>query len=159
MADGDARRPVVLFLCTGNSARSQMAEAFLKALAGHRFEVLSAGLEPTEVHPLTVRVMREAGIDITGQYAKGLGQFLGRVAVNVAVFVCARAEERCPTVWPWALGRLSWPFDDPAACAGTDDARLEMFRRVRDQIRAKIVAWLNEPPYAAAETGRPTPVG
>jgi arsenate reductase len=138
------RKKVVLFLCTHNSARSQMAEAFLREYAGDRFEALSAGLEPTEVHPLAVRVMREVGIDIAGSPSKSVLEYLGRRTVHVAVFLCPAAEEACPTNWPWALGRLSWPFNDPAATGGTEEERLRAFREVRDKIERRIRDWLGD---------------
>jgi protein-tyrosine-phosphatase len=97
MAEENTRKPVVLFLCTGNSARSQMAEAFLKKYASDRFEVLSAGMDPVGIHPLTIRVMNEVGIDMSGQYSKGVSQFLGKQVVHCAIFVCDRAEKSCPT--------------------------------------------------------------
>src|SRR5664280_2052023 len=90
----------VLFLCTGNSARSQMAEAFLRKYAGDRFEVHSAGLEPKDLNPLTVRVMEEAGFDMSGHRSKGIGEYLGKVLFQYLITVCDDAEKNCPTVWP-----------------------------------------------------------
>ena len=139
-----ASKPVVLFLCTHNAARSQMAEAFLRKLAGDRFEVHSAGLVPTEIHPLTVRVMEEIGISMQGQCAKSLRQFLAKVAAHFAIMVCDPVETDCPTRWPGAKAMLSWPFEDPAAFAGTEEQRLAKFRAIRDQVQARIVAWLKE---------------
>ena len=135
-------KPVVLFLCTGNSARSQMAEAFLRKHAGNRYEVLSAGTEPKGINPLTIRVMDEIGISMEGHRSKSLGEFLGKVQVLYAITVCERAEKACPGVWPFTLNRLFWPFDDPAACEGSEEDRLRKFRGVRDQIEAKIREWL-----------------
>jgi len=144
----------VLFLCTANSARSQMAEAFLREYGGHSFEVYSAGLEPTEIHPWAVRVMKEVGIDMAGHHAKGLSQFLGgRLTVNYAVFVCEKADRACPFLWPGALARLSWPFEDPVAGEGTEDEKLARFRSVRDQIEQRIKSWLAETPLPADSTG------
>ncbi len=137
-------KPAVLFVCTHNAARSQMAEALLRKRAADYFDVYSAGSAPTQIHPLTIRVMQEIGIDVSGQQAKPLRQYLGKLAINYAIFVCQNAEERCPTLWPSALTRLSWPFDDPTGSIGTDEERMARFRAVRDQIDAKIVAWLNE---------------
>jgi arsenate reductase len=137
-------KKAVLFLCTANSARSQMAEAFLRKYAGDRFEAHSAGLEPTEVHPLTVQVMREAGIDMAGHHAKSLSRFLGKLTVHYAVFLCDRAERACPFVWPSAIAHLSWPFDDPAAGEGSEEEKLARFRSVRDQIEQRIKGWLAE---------------
>lgn len=137
-------KPIVLFLCTGNSARSQMAEAFLRHYADDRVEVHSAGLEARGMHPLTVRVMREVGIDVSGQRSKAVREYLGKLAVRLAITVCLPAEANCPIIWPNALGHLSWPFDDPAADDGSDEEKLARFRVVRDQIRSKIVDWLAE---------------
>lgn len=138
-------KPAVLFLCTNNAARSQMAEALLRTKAAEAFDVYSAGTDPKPaIDPLTVRVMREVGIDVSGQHPKGLLEYLGRLPVRVAISVCPRAEDKCPTLWPGALARLEWPFEDPAACAGSDEERLEKFRAVRDQIDRKITDWLTQ---------------
>ena len=134
-------KPRVLFLCTGNSARSQMAEAFLRQYVGDRFEVYSAGLEPKGIHPLTRQVLAEVGLDISGQTSKDLGQFLGQVHFGYLITVCSNAEARCP-VFPGMGFRLHWPFDDPAASTGSAVAQLAGFRRVRDEIAARIQAWL-----------------
>jgi len=137
--------PRVLFLCTANSARSQMAEALLRKHAGDRFEVHSAGLEPKEINPYTRRVLAEIGLDMAGQWAKGLDTYLGKMHFNYLITVCARAEERCP-VFPGMGERLHWPFDDPAAVEGSDEEKLAAFRRVRDQIEARILEWLKQMP-------------
>jgi len=135
----------VLFLCTGNSARSQMAEAFLRHFAGDRFEVYSAGLEPKGIHPLTRQVLAEAGLDISGQTSKALSQFLGTMPFGYLITVCSNAEARCP-VFPGVGARLHWPFDDPVAVEGDTAERLATFRRVRDAIAARIKAWLETNP-------------
>jgi arsenate reductase len=96
-------KPLVLFVCTHNAARSQIAEALLRKHAGHRFEVASAGLEPTEVHPLTRHVLTEVGIDPCGLSVKGTKEFLGKVAVRYAIIVCTEAEKHCPRVFPFTL--------------------------------------------------------
>lgn len=137
-------RPVVLFLCTGNSARSQMAEAILRAKAGERFEAASSGLDPKGVNPLTLRVLSEAGIDASGLYSKSSGDFLGKVAVRYAVIVCEKANQHCPRIYPFAAQTLYWPFEDPAAAEGTEDERLEKFREVRDLVAARIDEWLGD---------------
>jgi arsenate reductase len=137
--------PNVLFLCTGNSCRSQMAEAFLREYGGDRFNSLSAGTHPAErVHPLAVQVMAEKGIDISQQQPKNVGQFLGRLAVRHLIIVCAGANEKCPRIFPGMMNRMFWPFDDPAAFVGSEAATLEEFRIVRDQIEARIKDWLKE---------------
>lgn len=132
----------VLFLCTHNSARSQMAEGLLRHFAGDRIEVASAGTEATGVRPLAVRAMTEIGIDIRSQTSKTLDRFLGE-RWDYVITVCDSANEACP-VFPHASTRLHWSFDDPSAATGTDDQRLAVFRRVRDEIRARIETWLAE---------------
>jgi len=132
----------VLFLCTGNSARSQMAEAFLRKYAGDRFEAHSAGLEPKGMNPLTIQVMKEAGIDVSGQRSKGISEYLGKVLFQYLITVCDDAEKNCPTVWPGVNVRLHWSFEDPAKFEGTIDQKLDKFRQVRDLIDASVKAWL-----------------
>jgi arsenate reductase len=131
----------VLFLCTGNSARSQMSEAFLRKYGGEMFEVHSAGLEPTVINPFTVKVLEEVGIDTSNQHAKSLVIYLGKTHFSYLITVCANAEERCP-VFPGMGTRLHWPFEDPAAFVGSDEEKTEIFREIRDQIEAKIKSWL-----------------
>jgi arsenate reductase len=138
------QKPVVLFLCTGNSARSQIAEAFLRRYAGDVFDAQSAGLDPKPVNPLTVEVMKEIGVDISSARSKDSAEFLGKVAVRYAVFVCSNAEERCPRLWPFTGRRLYWPFVDPAAATGTHEEKLAVFRDVRNQIDHQIIEWLKE---------------
>jgi arsenate reductase len=139
-------KPNVLFLCTGNTARSQMAEAFLKKYAGDRFEVFSAGYNPQEINPLTRKVMADKGFDLSGQYAKGVGDFLGKMSIRYLIIVCGQAETTCPKTFPGVLFRLFWPFDDPAAANGSEEEKLEAFRRARDQVDQKIQTWLKENP-------------
>jgi arsenate reductase len=134
----------ILFLCTGNSCRSQMAEAFLRKYAGQSFEVYSAGLEPKSIHPLTVKVMDEIGVDISSQTAKSVKVYLGKVLFQYLITVCDEAEKNCPTVWPGVNVRLHWSFEDPAAATGSEEEQLAVFRKVRDQIEAKIKTWLEE---------------
>jgi arsenate reductase len=121
-----------------------MAEAFLKQYAPDQFEVYSAGLEPRGIHPLTVRVMGERGLDISDQRSKGLREFLGRLTVHIAIIVCQSAEPGCPSLWPGTLRRLEWPFEDPTACEGAEEERLGKFRAVRDQIEQRIKQWVDE---------------
>jgi len=142
MSEGH-KKPRVLFLCTGNSARSQMAEAFLRKHAGDRFEVHSAGLEPKGIHPLTRQVMEEVGLPLDGQRSKSLDEYFMKVQIGYLITVCSNAETRCPTM-PGVGVRLYWPFEDPAAFEGTEEERLAKFRQVRDQIEARILAWLDE---------------
>jgi arsenate reductase len=132
----------VLFLCTGNSCRSQMAEAFLRQYGADHFEAHSAGLEPKGLNPLTAQVMAEIGIDISSQTSKGVDTYLGKVLFQYLITVCDDAEKNCPTVWPGVNQRMHWSFQDPAAFEGTDDEKLAKFREVRDLIEKKIKEWL-----------------
>ena len=126
----------VLFLCTHNSARSQMAEGLLRGLAGDRFEVFSAGTEVTHVRPQAIKVMKELGIDISGQESKTLERYLGE-PFDYVITVCDDANEACP-FFPGARRRLHWSFEDPAAAEGSEEQRLGVFRKVRDQIKGRI---------------------
>jgi len=132
--------PRVLFLCTHNSARSQMAEGWVRALADDRFEVASAGTEATRLHPLAIRAMAEVGVDIAGHGSKTLDRYSG-VAWDWVITVCDDANERCP-VFPGRARRLHWSFDDPSRATGADDERLRVFRRVRDEIATRIREWM-----------------
>ena len=134
----------VLFLCTGNSARSQMAEAFLRRYAPHAFEAHSAGLEPAGIHPLTVKVMEEVDIDMKAHRSKHLKEYMGKTMFAYLITVCGHADANCPAVFPGVGKRMHWEFDDPAAFEGTDEERLNVFRRVRDEIREQILVWLRE---------------
>jgi arsenate reductase len=127
----------VLFLCTGNSARSQMAEALLREKAGERFEAFSAGLEPTEVHPMAIAAMVEIGVDISAQRSKSLAEYLGTERFGYLITVCDHAAANCP-MFPGIASRLHWSLVDPAAAEGDDDERMALFRRVRDQLAALI---------------------
>jgi arsenate reductase len=135
----------VLFLCTGNSCRSQMAEAFLRKYGDGRYETFSAGLEPKPVNPFTIRVMQEIGMDISGQRSKGVSEYLGKVLFQYLITVCDDAEKNCPTIWPGINKRIHWSFEDPAAFEGTDDEKIAKFREIRNQIEQKIRAWLASP--------------
>jgi arsenate reductase (thioredoxin) len=136
-------RPRVLFLCTHNSARSQMAEGFLRTLAGDRFEAGSAGTEKTAVNPLAIRVMAELGIDIGAQTSKRY-EDVASPPWDYLITVCDDANERCPYV-PGSVERLHWSFEDPSRATGGEEQRLAVFRRVRDQIRERLTAWLKAP--------------
>jgi arsenate reductase len=126
----------VLFLCTGNSARSQMAEGWLNALGSGKWKAQSGGVFPSYVHPLAIRVMEEMGIDISRQTSKSMSQFLKK-AFDYIITLCDEAAQSCPA--PLGQGkRLHWPLEDPAAAIGTIDERLVVFRRTRDEIKRKI---------------------
>ena len=134
-------KPNVLFLCTGNSARSQLAEGLLRALAGDHFEVFSAGTEPKgRILPEVQEAMREVGIDISSQWSKSVTEYLGKKIFAYVITVCADAEENCPAVFLNMGTHEHWPFDDPAKAA--DEDRLARTRRVRDQIEHRLRTWL-----------------
>lgn len=135
-------RERVLFLCTHNSARSQMAEGWLRTLAGDRYEAASAGTEATRVHPLAARAMAEVGVDLGGHTSKTMDGFVGQDWAWV-VTVCDAAHERCP-LFPGAARRAHRSFDDPSRAMGSEDERLDAFRRVRDEIRQWLTDWLDE---------------
>jgi arsenate reductase len=134
----------VLFLCTGNSARSQMAEAFLRKYGGESFEAHSAGLEPKGLNPYTVQVMEEIGIPLDGHTSKDLRVYLGHVNFGYLITVCDHAEKNCPTTFLGMSHRLHWSFEDPAAFEGSHEEKLAKFRQVRDQIQNKVQQWLAE---------------
>ncbi len=136
-------KPKVLFLCTGNSARSQLAEGLLRALAGEQYEIFSAGTEPKgSILPEVQEVMREVGIDISAQWSKSVTEYLGKTHFSHVITVCADAEENCPAVFLNMGTHDHWPFDDPAKF--DEGTRLDSTRRVRDQIENRLRLWLNE---------------
>jgi arsenate reductase (thioredoxin) len=132
----------VLILCTGNSARSQMAEGLWRHEGGDRCEVFSAGTRPSQVRPEAIAVLAEIGIDISGQRSKSVDEFIGQ-PLDLVITVCDNAKEACP-VFPGRTRRLHWPFEDPAGTQGSEDERKAAFRRVRDQIRKRVQAFLAE---------------
>jgi arsenate reductase (thioredoxin) len=134
----------VLFLCTGNSCRSQMAEAFLRKYAGQYFEAYSAGLEPKPINPYTIQVMDEIGTDISAQTSKNVDVYLGKVLFKYLITVCDDAEKNCPVIWVGVNTRIHWSFEDPAKFEGSAEEKLAKFREVRDQIQARIGTWLAE---------------
>jgi arsenate reductase len=132
----------ILFLCTGNAARSQMAEAFLRKFANDYFEVYSAGLEPKGINPLTIQVLEEKGLDLSQHASKSVQEYLGKVHFHKLITVCDDAEKNCPTVWPGVNERMHWSFEDPAAFEGAEEEKIKKFRVIRDQIEQKILEWL-----------------
>jgi arsenate reductase len=138
------KRTKVLFLCTGNSARSQMAQAFLNHFAGDRFEAYSAGLEPKGIHPYTRKVMEEVGLDLMEHTSKHLSEYMGKVHFGYLITLCSDADEKCPSTFPGMGRRLHWAFEDPAAFQGTDEETLEKFRQVRDQIERRVKEWVED---------------
>lgn len=138
-------KPKFLFLCTGNSARSQMGEAFLRAYAGEHFDVFSAGLEPKgEIHPLVRKVMAEIGLPMEGQHSKSVHDYLGKLAFSYTVTVCGDAEEKCPRVFLSMGKHMFWPFQDPATLEGSEEEILPRVREIRDGMSEKIQSWLRE---------------
>jgi arsenate reductase len=126
----------VLILCTGNSARSQMAEGMLRRIAGDRFDVYSAGTIASFVRPQAIRAMEEIGIDIGSQRSKSVDEFAGQ-SFDYVITVCDNAKQNCP-VFPGKTERIHWSFDDPAEATGSEDDVMSVFRRVRDEIRQRL---------------------
>lgn len=133
----------VLILCTGNSARSQMAEGLLRHGAGDRFEVFSAGTDPSQVRPEAIAVMEELGIDISRHRSKSVDEFAGQ-EFDYVITVCDNAKESCP-VFPGRAERIHWSFDDPATVQGSEEERKAVFRRVRDEIADRLKCLLRTP--------------
>jgi arsenate reductase len=137
----------VLIVCTGNSARSQIAEGLIRHEAGERFDVFSAGTQPTQVRKEAVQVMRELEIDISAHRSKPLTEFAGQ-EFDFVITVCDKAREECP-VFSGAPERLHWPFEDPAAFTEIGEARLHAFRKLRDKIHARVMVFLGEGAYGS----------
>ena len=129
-------RKRVLILCTGNSARSQMAEGLLRDIAGDKFEVASAGVAPSQVRPEAVAVMSEIGIDISGHRSKSVDEFTGQ-SFDYVITVCDNANKQCP-MFPGKTERIHWSVEDPAADKGDEQAKLTVYRRVRDELRERL---------------------
>jgi arsenate reductase (thioredoxin) len=139
-----AAKPRVLFVCTHNVARSQIAEVLLRHYAGEHFEALSAGHSPTEVHPLTRQVLADIGFNASELQAKSLDLFFAKTSIAYAILVCDPAEDGCPRLYPFALQTLYWPFDDPTQAQGSMEERIHAFCTVRDQIQRRVEEWLEE---------------
>ncbi len=140
----------VLFLCTGNSARSLMAEALLRHHAADAFDVYSAGTMPRGVNPLALRVLHEIGVSTECLRSKALTEYRGKLAIRYLIVVCAGADRACPTPWPGIRERLFWRIEDPAKCEDTPDDPLERFREIRDEIDERIADWLDTHSSASA---------
>lgn len=140
----------VLFLCTHNSSRSQMAEGLLRARSGSAFQVFSAGTEPRTVHPLAIKAMQEIGIDIRDQKAKGIEAFASEPPMDLVITVCHEAQETCP-IFPNARHQVHWGFPDPSRVTGTEEERLAAFRHIRDLIAVKIAQFLERTPASSFE--------
>ncbi len=135
-----AEKPLILILCTGNSCRSHLAEGLLRAAAGDILTVASAGSQPAGyVHPMAIQVMREIDLDISTHTSKHLSEFLSG-KIETVITVCGHADQACP-VFPGQVNRHHWPFDDPAHAPGTDEEKLAVFRRVRNEIRRTFTAY------------------
>jgi len=136
-------KPLVYFLCTGNSCRSQMADGFLNALGGHLYEVKSAGLEAHGLNPRAVQAMAEAGVDISSNESNVIDpEILNRAAYVITL--CGHADEHCPVISNPNVIKWHWGFDDPAKAAGTEDEVLVQFRKVRDAIKARVERFVQE---------------
>lgn len=147
-------KPRVLFLCTGNSCRSQMAEGWPRHLAGDRFDVASAGTHPVGLNPGAVEAMREVGVDISRHASKKMDQFLGE-RFDYVITVCDSAKEACPS-FPWAASMLHWSFDDPAATQGSPEKRRQVFRRVRNEIETQLRSFIAST-TTVGRRGHPSP--
>jgi arsenate reductase (thioredoxin) len=136
----------VLFVCTGNTCRSQMAEGLLREMGGERFEPVSAGVShESVVNPYAIKVMQEIGLDISGQKPEALETYLENREVSFVIVVCGNAQQSCPVVWPGLdqNHRFFWPLDDPADARGTEEEILAVYRKTRDELKLKITAWLD----------------
>jgi len=130
----------ILFLCTGNSCRSQMAEGFARKMLPKNIEIFSAGLEPKSVHPMAVKVMQEAGIDISQQRSKNISE-IPIDKIDLVVTLCGDAAERCP-IFPGKVKKIHWSLDDPAKVQGSQEEIIKIFRKVRDKIKSYIISYL-----------------
>ena len=133
----------VIFLCTGNSSRSQIAEAILRKYAGDRFNVYSAGFDAQKINQYTIKVLEEQGYDLSSHTSKNLSQFLEKVHFDIVITLCSQAEKLCPII-PGVKTRMHWPFDDPITFEGSDDEIMAKFRELLNQIELKIKEWLKE---------------
>ncbi len=133
-------RKGIIFLCTGNSCRSQMAEGFAKKMLPKNMEIFSAGMEPKSVHPVAVKVMQEVGIDISQQKSKNISEVLID-KIDLVVTLCGDAAERCP-IFPGKVERIHWEIEDPAKARGSDKEIAIVFRKVRDNIKSYIISYL-----------------
>jgi arsenate reductase len=133
----------LIIICTGNSARSQMAEAIFRRYAGQHYTVYSAGLDAHGINPYTIRIMEELGYDLGTHTSKNLSEYYGKISFDTVITVCSNAEQNCPTI-PGVKNKLHWPFEDPATAKGSDEEIMDKFRDVRDQIENKIKEYLKE---------------
>ncbi|MBI3991205.1 MAG: arsenate reductase ArsC [Candidatus Omnitrophica bacterium] len=134
----------ILILCTGNSARSQMAEGFFKYFTGNEFEIFSAGVKPVPINPLAIEVMKEAGVDISKHRSKSVDEFSSQ-QFDYVITVCDNARQACP-VFPGKYKKMHWSFEDPACAEGTKEEKLNIFRKTRDEIKNNVVNFLGHLP-------------
>ena len=130
----------ILFLCTGNSARSQIAEGFLRHMAGDKFEVYSAGVKPTQVNPLSIKVMAEVGVDMSKHRSKSAMEFIGQ-KFDYVITVCDNAKQTCP-VFPGHYEKLHWSLEDPAEAEGSEEDKLKVFRKIREEIKDNVLVFI-----------------
>ena len=130
----------ILFLCTGNSCRSQMAEGFAKKILSKNLKIFSAGIEPKRIHPMAVKVMQEVGIDISKQESKNISE-IPLDKINIVITLCGDAAERCP-IFPGKVERIHWEIDDPAKAQGSEEEITQAFRKIRDNIKSHIISYL-----------------
>ena len=130
----------ILFLCTGNSCRSQMAEGFAKKILAKNLKIFSAGIEPKRIHPMAVKVMQEVGIDISKQESKNISE-IPLDKINIVITLCGDAAERCP-IFPGKVERIHWEIDDPAKAQGSEEEITQAFRKIRDNIKSHIISYL-----------------
>ncbi len=149
-------RPIVLFVGTGNSCRSQMAEAILSRQAAGSVDVFSAGLGPQAIHPLTLRVLSERGFDISSLVSKSIYDLMGAIRPDYLITLCESSRQGCPIVWPANTIWLHWPFEDPSRTPDDIDDQLQSFYRTYDDISLRICAWLLTRPFDQASLSRST---
>ncbi|MEM6332119.1 MAG: arsenate reductase ArsC [Planctomycetota bacterium] len=139
-----ARKPAVMFVCTHNSSRSQMAEGMLRHHAGDKFEVYSSGVEPGKLRDEAVAAMQDLGVDISSHRAEGIDAYMGKVDVDYLITVCSGAEQSCPAAWPGVKARFFWDLPDPSVAEGDFAARVARYIEVRDMIKTRMDAWLEK---------------
>lgn len=154
--DTPVDKQTIAFVCTHNTARSQMAEAMLRHRAGDEIEVVSAGMRPRPVHPLTLHVLDEIDVPTDGLVAKDLGELLGKRVIHKAIVLCPETQQDCPNVVPFAKAVEFWPFPDPTEPAPSPSAQLQRFRTVRDAINARLGTWMVEHRRPSAAVGAGT---
>ena len=141
----------ILLLCNNNASRGPMAAAFFNKYGSHRFDIICAGYDCTEIHPYTQQVMAEAGVELSDCIPVKIEEILGRVTARYLFILCDRQEKNCPITFLGAIQKICWPFEDPAVCPGCDETKIQKFREIRDQIDECVQQWLQEYSGSAAE--------